>query len=95
MGTLRGCGSIQLGTDRQGGSHRLALPSGPGPGFDRHPGLRIPGAERLQRALWIHLQHPMLLFNREDDCLAAKLRPENVPIADGRDEMLLPEIERQ
>ena len=39
--------------------------------------------------------HPLLLFNREGDCLAAKLRPGNVHSADGWEEMLLPEIERQ
>ena len=39
--------------------------------------------------------HPLLLFNREGDCLAAKLRPGNVPNADGWEDMLLPEIERQ
>jgi hypothetical protein len=36
-----------------------------------------------------------LLFNHEDDCLAAKLRPGNVHSADGWEELLLPEIERQ
>jgi hypothetical protein len=39
--------------------------------------------------------HPLLLFNGEGDCLAAKLRPGNVHSADGWEEMLLPEIERQ
>src|ERR1039458_2932610 len=39
--------------------------------------------------------HPLLLFNREGDCLAAKLRPGNVPSAEGWEELLLPEIERQ
>jgi hypothetical protein len=39
--------------------------------------------------------HPLLLFNREGDCLAAKLRPGNVHSADGWGDMLLPEIERQ
>jgi len=39
--------------------------------------------------------HPLLLFNREGDCRAAKLRPGNVHSADGWEEMLLPEIERQ
>src|SRR5712691_81751 len=39
--------------------------------------------------------HPLLLFNREGDCLAAKLRPGNVDSADGWEELLLPEIERQ
>jgi hypothetical protein len=39
--------------------------------------------------------HPLLLFNREGDCLAARLRPGNVHSADGWEEMLLPEIERQ
>jgi hypothetical protein len=39
--------------------------------------------------------HPLLLFNREGDCLAAKLRPGNVHSADDWDELLLPEIEHQ
>jgi hypothetical protein len=39
--------------------------------------------------------HPLLLFDREGDCLAAKLRPGNVHSADGWEELLLPEIERQ
>jgi hypothetical protein len=39
--------------------------------------------------------HPLLLFNRDGDCVAAKLRPGNVHSADGWEELLLPEIERQ
>ena len=39
--------------------------------------------------------HPLLLFNREGDCLAVKLRPGNVHSADGWEELLLPEIEQQ
>src|SRR5712692_2024725 len=39
--------------------------------------------------------HPLLLFNREGDCLATKLRPGNVHSAAGWEELLLPEIERQ
>ena len=39
--------------------------------------------------------HPLLLFNREGDCVAAKLRPGNVHSADDWEELLLPEIERQ
>src|SRR5262249_12723623 len=39
--------------------------------------------------------HPLLLFNREGECLAAKLRPGNVHSAEGWEELLLPEIERQ
>ncbi len=39
--------------------------------------------------------HPLLLFNREGDCLAAKLRPGNVHSAEDWDRVLLPEIERQ
>src|SRR5712692_3649192 len=39
--------------------------------------------------------HPLLLFNREGDCLAAKLRPGNVHSADASEEVFLPEIERQ
>ena len=38
---------------------------------------------------------PWLLFNREGDCLAAKLRPGKVHSADGWEELLLPEIEQQ
>ena len=39
--------------------------------------------------------HPLLLFNRNGDCLAAKLRPGNVHSAEGWEQLLLPEIERQ
>jgi DDE family transposase len=39
--------------------------------------------------------HPLLLFNSEGDCLAAKLRPGNVHSAEGWEEVLLPETERQ
>ena len=39
--------------------------------------------------------HPLLLFNAQGDCLAAKLRPGNVASAEGWEELLLPEIERQ
>jgi DDE family transposase len=39
--------------------------------------------------------HPLLLFNREGDCLAAKLRPGNVHSAEDWNEVLLPEIARQ
>jgi hypothetical protein len=38
---------------------------------------------------------PLLLFNRDGDCLAAKLRPGNVHSAEGWEELLLWEIERQ
>ena len=39
--------------------------------------------------------HPLLLFNREGDCFAAKLRPGSVHSAEGWEELLLPEIKRQ
>ena len=39
--------------------------------------------------------HPLFLFNSQGDCLAAKLRPGNVSSAEGWEELLLPEIERQ
>ena len=39
--------------------------------------------------------HPLLLFNREGDCLGAKWRPGNAHSAEGWEELLLPEIERQ
>ena len=39
--------------------------------------------------------HPLLLFNGEGDCLAANLGPGNVQSADGWEELLISEIERQ
>jgi Transposase DDE domain group 1 len=39
--------------------------------------------------------HPLLLFNGEGDCLAAKLRPGNVHSAEDWDGLLMPEIKRQ
>jgi hypothetical protein len=39
--------------------------------------------------------HPLLLFNREGDCLAAQLRAGNVHSAEGWEQLLLLEIERQ
>jgi hypothetical protein len=39
--------------------------------------------------------HPLLLFNRDSDCLAAKLKPGNVHSAEDWEELLLPEIEWQ
>ncbi len=39
--------------------------------------------------------HPLLLFNSDGDCLASKLRRGNAHSADGWEELLLPEIERQ
>jgi hypothetical protein len=39
--------------------------------------------------------HSLFLSNNHSDCLAAKLRPVNVSSADGREESLLPEIDRQ
>ena len=39
--------------------------------------------------------HPLLLFNSAGDCVAARLRPGNVHSADGWEQLLLPEIERQ
>jgi hypothetical protein len=39
--------------------------------------------------------HPLLLFNRDGDCLAVKLRPGNVHSAEDWDAVLLPEIARQ
>jgi Transposase DDE domain group 1 len=38
--------------------------------------------------------HPLLMFNGEGDCLAAKLRPGNVHSAEDWEELLLPEIAR-
>src|ERR1700686_836889 len=39
--------------------------------------------------------HPLLLFNGEGDCLAVKLRPGNVHSAEGWEELLSPEVNRQ
>jgi hypothetical protein len=39
--------------------------------------------------------HPLLIFNGEGDCLAAKLRPGSLHSAEGWKKLLLPEVERQ
>ena len=39
--------------------------------------------------------HPLFLFTEHGDCLAASLRPGNVPSADDWDDLLVPEIDRQ
>ncbi len=39
--------------------------------------------------------HRLLLFNQHGVCLAVKLRPGNVSSAEGWDDLLLPEVERQ
>ena len=39
--------------------------------------------------------HPLFLFNEHGDCLAAMLRPGNVPSAEDWDDLLLPELDRQ
>jgi Transposase DDE domain group 1 len=39
--------------------------------------------------------HPLFLFDRQGDCLAAKLRPGNVHSAEGWKDVLLPDIDRQ
>jgi len=39
--------------------------------------------------------HPLLLCNRDGDCLGAKLRPSNLHCADPWEELLLPEIQQQ
>src|SRR6202163_426591 len=39
--------------------------------------------------------HPLLMFNREGDCLPAKLRRGNVHSAEDWEELLIPEIKRQ
>src|SRR5664280_1948459 len=39
--------------------------------------------------------HPLLMFNGEGDCVAAKLRPGNVHSAEDWEELLLPEVNRQ
>jgi hypothetical protein len=55
--------------------------------------------QREQSAYNGHFQstcyHPLLLFNREGDCLAAKLRPGNVHSAEDWEALSLPEMERQ
>ena len=39
--------------------------------------------------------HPLFLFNDQGDCLAASLRPGNVPSADDWADLLVPQIDRQ
>ena len=55
--------------------------------------------QQEQRAYNGHFEstcyHPLLLFNGAGDCLAVKLRPGNVHSAEGWEQLLLPEIDRQ
>jgi hypothetical protein len=53
------------------------------------------GAEAYNGHFESTCYHPLLLFNREGDCFVAKLRFGNVHIADGWEEVLLPELDRQ
>ena len=79
----------------QGGSHRFTPAGGAGHGLHRDPGVRRAGASAYNGHFESTCYHPLLLFNREGDCLAAKLRPGNVHSAEDWEELLLPEIERQ
>jgi hypothetical protein len=79
-------------THRQGRSTGFAAAGGAGYGQHRDPSLWPAGEERLQRPRRIDL---LSSFNREGDCLAAKLRPGNVHSSEDWEELLLPEIERQ
>ena len=62
---------------------------------DRDAGVRPAGEQRVHGHFESTRYHPLLLFNREGGCLAAKLRPGNVHRADDREELLLPGIEWQ
>jgi hypothetical protein len=88
-------GADQPRFDRQGGGHRFGPPGSAGHRQHRGPGLRPTGAKRLQRALRVHLLSPPAVVQPRSDCLAATLRPGNVHSAEGWEELLLPEIERQ
>jgi hypothetical protein len=59
------------------------------------PGVRSQEQSACNGHLESTCYHPLLLFNRDGDCLAAKLRPGNVHGAEGWEELLLPEVERQ
>ena len=89
-------GSDQPGFDRQGGK----LMDAPRRVVLDMDSTEIPVyGEQEQSAYNGHFEsscyHPLLLFSREGDCLAAKLRPGNVHSAEDWEELLLPEIERQ
>ena len=93
---LAGLAAHQPGADRQGGGHRF----GPRRVVLDMDSTEIPVYGRQEQSAYNgHFEstcyHPLLLFNREGDCLAAKLRPGNVHSAEGWEELLLPEIERQ
>ena len=92
---LAGLAALNRELIAQGRSYRFAAADRAGYGQHRSP---VHGQQE-QSAYNGHFEstcyHPLLLFNREGDCLAAKLRPGNVHSADGWEELLLPEIERQ
>ena len=92
---LAGLAVLNRRAGRQGGSHCFAPAGGAGHGQHRNPGLRPPRTGAYNGHFETTCYHPLLLFNGEGDCLAAKLRPGNVHSAEGWEELLLPEIERQ
>ena len=63
--------------------------------LSRDPRLRPAGADAYNGHFESTWYHPPLLFNREGDCLGAKLRPGNAHSAEDWEELLLPEIEWQ
>ena len=72
-----------------GSPHRLVLDSSESPVYGEQEPSAYNGYFRSV------CYHPLFLFNSQGDCLAAKLRPGNVHSAEGWEELLLPEVERQ
>src|SRR6516162_1494093 len=62
---------------------------------DRNPGSRRTENSAHNGRFESTCYHPLLLFNREGDCLASWLRPGNVHSAEGWEELRYREIERQ
>ncbi len=66
-------GRDQPGAERAGGSDGVPAARGARHRQHRDPRLWSAGTERLQRDFESTCHHPLLLFNREGDCLAVKL----------------------
>ena len=85
----------QSGTAGEGGGHGFTPAGGAGYGQHRDPGLRRAGAERLQRPLRVHLLSPAAAVQSGRRLPGGQAASGNVHSAEGWEELLLPEIERQ
>jgi len=94
-GELRWTGATQSGIDRESGTSRFRVSDDLGLDSTEVPVYGEQEESAYNGYFESTCFHPLLLFNSQGDCLAVKLRPGNVHSAEGWEELLLPEIERQ